>query len=351
MRLRNREMAELRPLAPREIAAVSGGITVVGSRGSGSGTFTGGEGWTGNPGGFLGVVGTPEVQAAILAAAGITDLIDEILNDPDRAPIDLDNDGIDDYNGAIIVDGALPGADPAPPPIPGLTDSGPIPLPPINFDLLSAQALDAIDDEAVHVIDTSALGELTPEEQAAVDAFAAKVSEIDTEIKALDDNEVVSTPYGDLTGAEVKEIWAKTDFVINPAGTLYDNGTTNGEANFNGGNPIASFNLDIVKAYGDLANGLNFLILHEVSHFFGPAQAFLNAVGGGTALELFTNDLARALGLALGLSTEFPPGFDPFPGFTPGFPGFAPPPPPPSDPEPLPDPGAGSGSDPNLHLF
>jgi hypothetical protein len=77
------------------------------------------------------------------------------------------------------------------------------------------------------------------------------------------------------------------DFIINPQGTVYQNGTQRGEASYNGGNPQISFNIDIVSAYADLLGGLNYIIGHEIGH--------MTEAGRAGNREVVANDIARAI--------------------------------------------------------
>jgi len=85
----------------------------------------------------------------------------------------------------------------------------------------------------------------------------------------------------------------------------YKNGLKTGEADYNGGNPVVSFNVDTLVRYNGIANGINFVVLHELAHmtdaamdyyyelFTAPGDYMKN--GGFERNERFANDIARAI--------------------------------------------------------
>ncbi len=86
---------------------------------------------------------------------------------------------------------------------------------------------------------------LTAAEGAAVDALNNTIRTATQTINNIPNNAHITLPNGStVTGAELKQMWASTDFRINEVGTQYANGTTRGEANYAGGNPLVSFNID-----------------------------------------------------------------------------------------------------------
>jgi hypothetical protein len=139
---------------------------------------------------------------------------------------------------------------------------------------------------------------LTPEQEAVVQKFKTAVQDATKAIRGLADDERIQMSDGSvITGKELKELWAKTDFVINPDTKLYDNGTTRGEAAYNDGNPQISFNIGTVDGYEDSgAAGLNFMVLHELGHLTAANRAFdANTSNPQSAVEQMANDIARAI--------------------------------------------------------
>lgn len=133
-----------------------------------------------------------------------------------------------------------------------------------------------------------ALGrEPTDQERAVVEVFASRVRDADSFVKSLNDTDKITLRSGvEVTGAELKSLWAKLDFVIRPMGTTYANGTDRGESNYNGGNPIVTININTIESYNITYEGGIFLPLHELGHLLS-----------GTAYrdEVDSNDIARAI--------------------------------------------------------
>jgi hypothetical protein len=151
---------------------------------------------------------------------------------------------------------------------------------------------------------------LTNEELAAVDALNNAIRAATQAINNIPNNAQITLPNGStVSGAELKAMWASTDFRINEAGTGYANGTTRGEADYAGGNPLISFNIDTVKGYNAHgAAGMNYLIGHELGHMTNAGRAYDTAAASGgytpaeTAYsEQLANDISRAIANAGGL--------------------------------------------------
>lgn len=147
---------------------------------------------------------------------------------------------------------------------------------------------------------------LTAAEQAAVDSLKATIAKQTAFINSLSDTAKITLPNGQqVTGAELKEIWSKTDFQINEVNTTYRNGTTRGEADYNGGDPKVGYNIDIVTGYKALSGGMDYLTMHELGHMTQAgrnANANLDADGNGVvsavendANERVANDIAQAI--------------------------------------------------------
>jgi len=200
-------------------------------------------------------------------------------------------------------------------------------------------------DADSHDVTSTIARPLTAEEQAAVDALKAFVDRVTPKINAIPDNAVLTLKDGStITGAEVKRIWANTDYVINEKGTLYSNGTTRGEANLNGGNPVISFNIDLLvnkaenTGYALSPGGIEFVALHDFAHLLGAAQAYdiVVTAGGVTAAEEAAREqMANTIAWSIGQATDETLLTNPKHEYDPAKPTFqvpAPPPPPPPSP-------------------
>jgi hypothetical protein len=131
-----------------------------------------------------------------------------------------------------------------------------------------------------------------------IDAYKEAINRADKAIRALADDARIKLKDGSyVTGAHLKELWAKTDFVINPKDSSYLNGTERGEAKYNGGDPVISANIDLIADYGRHSQaGLNYLVLHEVGHLTSANRAF-DYVDANPQheVEQMANDIARAI--------------------------------------------------------
>ena len=139
---------------------------------------------------------------------------------------------------------------------------------------------------------------LSGEEIVALEALRDSIIRVNNAISALADNEMITLPNGSqVTGRELKEIWSKTDFVINDVGIEYDNGSRRGEAEFSNGNPVISFNIDNVVNYNKhFESGTNYLVLHEVGHLTSANRAYDMLVNISQSLvEQMANDIASAI--------------------------------------------------------
>ena len=109
---------------------------------------------------------------------------------------------------------------------------------------------------------------------AALEDLKETIAALEAAIMALADNAVLTLPNGaDVTGAELKAIWAKTDFVINDNNFTYANGGQ-GEASMNFGEPTISFNIGYVDAYNNYDGGMNYLVAHELGHLSQAGTSF-----------------------------------------------------------------------------
>lgn len=143
-----------------------------------------------------------------------------------------------------------------------------------------------------------------------IEKFRAAVEKIGQAVKALNDQAVLTLPNGStITGAELKVLWKSVDFVINPQGfNDYKNKSVRGEADYNGGDPVISFNIDLVEGYAKHAAGLNFVVAHDLGHLAKAARDFDQKIqeGGVTeeerlARERMASDISRALNHNAGL--------------------------------------------------
>ncbi len=142
---------------------------------------------------------------------------------------------------------------------------------------------------------------ITPQQQQAIDHLTAAITAATTAIDGIPNSQIITLSDGStVSGQELKTIWAATDFVINPKDTHYDNTVNTGQANYNNGNPVVSYNIDTLTGYDILSGGMNYLALHELGHMTAAGRAFTSAhpSSGGEinpANEQFANDIARAI--------------------------------------------------------
>lgn len=136
---------------------------------------------------------------------------------------------------------------------------------------------------------------LTEAEKAAVENMKATIAAIEAAIKALPNNALLILPNGaSVTAADLKAIWAKTDFVINDNSFVYLN-NGQGEADPNWGNPKVSFNIGYLDQYDDFTGGMNYLVAHELGHLTQAGTSFYTD-------QRTANDISRALLNGAGLA-------------------------------------------------
>jgi len=147
---------------------------------------------------------------------------------------------------------------------------------------------------------------LEQSEQKDLDDLKKAIIRVTHGLDKMPDNHILTMDDGGtVNGRELKQLWSKTDFVINEKEHQYGNGFRTGEANRNNGNPIISFNIDIIEKYkGVGAGGENHLVLHELSHMTEAGNSFYAelARSGGEYTkdefnqnERYANDIARAI--------------------------------------------------------
>ncbi|MGH8076117.1 MAG: hypothetical protein ACREPE_02165 [Lysobacter sp.] len=159
------------------------------------------------------------------------------------------------------------------------------------------------DVESIHV-DVNFSRELTESEQKAVDSLNKTIQEVTHALNQIPDNAQITLSNGQtVTGAELKQIWAMTDFTINEVGHQYANGGFTSEANYNGGNPAVNVNIDLLANYNAVNGGMNFFALHELGHMTAAGRNTLNGFYADGVLtptehlanEQIANDIARAI--------------------------------------------------------
>lgn len=146
-------------------------------------------------------------------------------------------------------------------------------------------------------------------QQAAIDAFLQAIERADKAIKNLRDDAKIRLYDGSIvTGRELKDLWAKTDFVINPDTVDYDNRPdvvqNRGAADYNGGDPIISQNIgNLVGYHAHQEAGMNYLVGHELGHLTAANRFHDGTVANANALyEQMAKDISRAIAHSAGLS-------------------------------------------------
>jgi len=172
---------------------------------------------------------------------------------------------------------------------------------------------------------------LTEEELAAIAELEVAIEKATIAVNSIPATALITLPNGQaVTGLELQQLWRRTDFIINEAGTTYNNGTQRGQADYKGGNPIFSFNIDLLSGYtigeggSPIPGAANFLVLHELGHVSTAGRASNIAMyDDGTVSpeedllnERLANDIARAVAAAGGI----PIIGDPVNGYTDGPP-------------------------------
>jgi len=191
-------------------------------------------------------------------------------------------------------------------------------------------------DSDSHDVDVNITRPLTAEEQKAVNDLLAFVSKITAAINALPDNYILNLKEGAVKASEVKSVWANVDYVINEIGTRYANQTSRGEANYNGGNPVISFNIDLLVDYSKSQGGIEFVAFHDFAHLLKVAQDYdykvtRDADGLTKAEEEAREQMANTIARALNLATNQPVLSNPEYGYDSGNPTFQSPPAPKGD--------------------
>lgn len=176
----------------------------------------------------------------------------------------------------------------------------------------SATSPEPTDASSIH-IDVNLKRALNADEQKALDHLVDSVQKTTAAVNSIPDSARLTLSNGQsVTGAELKQIWSNTDFVINDNNFVYSNGTTRGEANDNNGNAVVSFNISTLTGYDAVANGMDYLPLHELGHMTAAGKFENAAYGSGAASnnqnEQIANDIAYAIASYAGEGTVASPG-------------------------------------------
>jgi hypothetical protein len=155
--------------------------------------------------------------------------------------------------------------------------------------------------------------EPTEEQRKVIEAFKEAIGRADQAISKIPDDARIKLKDGStVTGKELKEFWAKTDFVINPAGfSDYKNKSERGESDYKDGDPVISQNIDNIEGYnGSGLAGLNYLVLHEIGHLTRANRDMNDDLfKSPSAVEQMANDIARAIAHSAGLDNLANPGY------------------------------------------
>ena len=168
------------------------------------------------------------------------------------------------------------------------------------------------DASSIH-IDVKITRPLSAAETKAVNDLAISIQNITSALSLMPDNEHVTLSNGmSVTGAELKDLWSRTDFTINEIKFPYANESGRGEADYNNGNPAIALNIDTLVGYDGLAGGMNYLPLHELGHMTAAGQAENIAYGANTASydqnERLANDIAFAISSYMNTPILLSPG-------------------------------------------
>jgi hypothetical protein len=176
----------------------------------------------------------------------------------------------------------------------------------------------AASDESEITITVQIYRTLSASEQQVLQNLQNAIAAIDAAIRSLADNARITLYDGStVTGAELKALWSKTDFTVNPDNTYY--GTTNpqnrGAAILNGGDPQVFVNMWVLQGYAAHPDnsGLNYFVGHELGHLVNANQTHNGTISDAAArYEQMANDISRAIanlqGLAILPQTDAPEG-------------------------------------------
>lgn len=184
------------------------------------------------------------------------------------------------------------------------------------------------DAHSIHV-DVKISRALTADEQKAINDLNVSIQNTTNAIGLIPNDAHVTLFNGKtVTGAELKQLWAVTDFVVNDNNFVYPNGTNRSEANYNGGNPVISVNISLLSNYDAVPGGLNYFTLHELGHMTDAGRTENAAYQGGTATadqnERLANDVAWAISAYSGeqILPDSGPQAPTQGGYSPGHPVF-----------------------------
>lgn len=156
---------------------------------------------------------------------------------------------------------------------------------------------------------------LTDAEKKAIETLLKTIEEVTRAIDGLSDTATYRLPGGELvTGKELKEIWATTDFHL----TNGDIETAN--ADFTRGPRNLQINIDIewLEEKNRIEGGVLFTVLHEFGHGVDVSRAAIHAAyadGMATEAEVsmfqrLANDVARFIASHAGLIIQTEVGYD-----------------------------------------
>lgn len=131
-----------------------------------------------------------------------------------------------------------------------------------------AAAATPADSVAAPRVDVRISRALTTDERHAVNELNTTIGNVTRVMNGIPNDARMTLADGrTVSGQELREMWSKTEFAINEVGHLYTrNGTTRGEADYNGGNPRVGFNIDNLTGYSKVPGGMNYVALHEIGH-------------------------------------------------------------------------------------
>lgn len=110
--------------------------------------------------------------------------------------------------------------------------------------------------------------ELNADEQHAVAELNTAIGNVTRVINGIPNEARMTLADGrTVSGQELREMWSKSEFIINDTTyTEYRNESDRGEADYNGGHPRISYNIDVLTDYSRTPGGMNYLALHEIGH-------------------------------------------------------------------------------------
>lgn len=178
-------------------------------------------------------------------------------------------------------------------------------------------------DESEISIDIMIFRTPTASEIQAIANFRDAVSQATNAIESINDAARVQVSPGRfVTGAELKAIWAKMDFVIHDTGTNLGGGTTTGIAGDFASDQPTQYTLGYLDSMDDFPGGSLFAMLHELGHMTQAGEDLWAAAyqdGHVDPTEMAANQrLANNVAFAVANAGGLPIYIDPFFGQDPG---------------------------------